>query len=151
MWIKQQSSTLCCKSRGRRSSHIIIVCGWCAQGHLQTEQQICSPAFPTPNSERCHSVCRVPADGLAVTLWLPWNGQVTAYEPDTTWINSPSALHLNHLDTNQRRGGAPSSSTVHNLAYLWGAQLTKCYYWIKVLQNVIWLLNIGNTNIAAPF
>lgn len=48
MWIKQQSSTLCCKSRGRRSSHIIIVCGWCAQGHLQTEQQICSPAFSLP-------------------------------------------------------------------------------------------------------
>lgn len=45
MWIKQQWSTLCWQSRGRRSSHIIIVCQRCAQGHHQAEQQICSPAF----------------------------------------------------------------------------------------------------------
>lgn len=151
-----EESAQCLRSRRRRGSQVIIVCRRSGEGHSMAEQQICSLLFsPSPSlpSPRLGVMSFSPVDGLAVPSWLPSNGWAAAYEQDTARINSPSALHMNHSDTNQRGGGASSSSTVQNLVYFTGrsAYPPSAIYQIKALENLIWLLRIWNTNIAVSF
>lgn len=104
---------------------------------------------PPPRSNVIQSF--VPADSLAVPSWLPSNGQAAAYEQDTAWINSPSALHPNHSGINQRRGGASSSSNPHNQIYFTRYHLPSAIHQIKSSENSVSLLRIWNIDIAVSF